>query len=99
MGKAKVSALYDTGADISCMALSTFREIPIHLRPKKKPVPPVRARGAGNRLLEAVGTYDFDLGFKDRTVSQQITVFRELNSGVILGMDLITDHQLTFLPS
>ena len=37
--------------------------------------------------------------FKDKNVTQQVTVFRELNSGMILGMDFITDHKLTFLPT
>ena len=99
MGQVKTSALYDTGADICCMALSTFRAIPLQLRPKKKQVPPVLAKGANNRVLEAIGSYDFELKFKDRSVIQQVTVFRELNSGLILGMDFITDHKLTFLPT
>ena len=71
MGQVKTSALYDTGADIRCMALSTFRTIPLPFRPKRKQVPPVLAKGANNRVLEAVGSYDFELQFKDRKVTQQ----------------------------
>jgi hypothetical protein len=32
---ASVKGLYDTGADISCLSLKVFRQIPPELRPKK----------------------------------------------------------------
>ena len=67
--------------------------------PRKKQGPAGLTRGASNRVLEAVGTYDFDLKFKDHTVKQQMTVFQELNSVMILGMDFITNPKLTFLPT
>ena len=70
MGQVKTSTLYDTGADICCMALSTFWAIPLQLRPKKKQVPQVLAKGANNRVLEAVGSYDFELKLKDKSVIQ-----------------------------
>jgi len=65
-GLVSTSALYDTGADITCMSLKTFREIPIHKRPPKLTgLTPLRVRGASNRVLESTGTYDLDIEFDD----------------------------------
>ena len=100
-GLVKTSALYDTGADITCMSLKTFRDIPINKRPPKLVgLEPLRVKGASGRVLESTGTYDLELSFQDKKkVIQRVMVFKELNAGMILGMDLITDHALTYLPS
>ena len=99
-GSTKFFALNDTGADVSCMSMRTFREILIDKQPPKKKKPMLIVRGASNQILESVGHYDFNLVFQDgKTGMQEFIVFKELNTGLILGMDFITDHALTFLPT
>ena len=57
-------------------------------------------RGVSNRILELVGHCDFNLVFQDsKTATQEFIVFMELNTGLILRMDFITNHALTYLPT
>ena len=55
-----VKGLYDTGADISCLSLKVFRQIPPELRPKKLDshnLPKFKA--AGGQILPVCGRYQF----------------------------------------
>ena len=54
----KVQALYDTGADVSCMSEAEFKNIPPHLRPvKEDPALGQQFRGANGGELEVRGIY------------------------------------------
>ena len=99
-GTTKTFALYNKGVDVLCMSLKTFCKILIHLRPPKKSKQMLLVQGALNCVLESVVHYDFQLLFKEgKTMIQEFAVFKELNTGLILGMDFITDHTLTILPT
>ena len=81
------------------MSLKTFCEIPIHLRTSRKSKQ-MLVWGASNPIQESVCHYNFNLEFQDgKTATQKFIVFKELNTWLILGMDFITNHALTFLPT
>ena len=54
--------------------------------------------GSSIRILESVGHYEFHLVFQDgKMITREFINFKELNTGLILGMDFITDRALTIL--
>jgi len=57
-----VKALYDTGADITCISLETFRNIPVDQRPPKDlHAKDKRIAVASAETLTTCGTYHFDI--------------------------------------
>ena len=59
-----VRALYDTGADITCMSKKTFRGIPIEKRPVKMNVPNNTVGIASASSMTSLGTYKMTLECK-----------------------------------
>ena len=97
IGKLSKRALYDTGADISCISERVFREIPIELRPKKLNSPPY-FKTAGKEVLSPKGKYEFQVVVEGQKKTNAFYVINNLSEDVILGMDFIRTHQLTFCP-
>ena len=85
--------LYDTGAQATCLSEKLFRKIPINIRPPKVKTNRIFV-GAGGQPLQPVGVYVLPFTWTDRkgnslTVQHEVVVMKDLNSGAIMGMDLI----------
>ena len=86
--------LYDTGASITCMSTERFRAIPIHKRPKKINTPVREARAANGKPLIPDGEYLFPMEWGGKKVMQQVTVFKNLSSPLILGINGVDNLRL-----
>jgi len=94
-----VKGLYDTGADISCLSLKVFRQIPPELRPKKldsQNLPKFKA--AGGQILPVCGRYQFRVQIGTKTLQHDFYVIPDLSEPLILGIDFIQQHQLWYCP-
>ena len=79
--------LYDTGASITCMSTERFRAIPINKRPTKINTPVREARAANGKPLIPDGEYLFPMEWGGKKIMQQVTVFKNLSSPLILGIN------------
>ena len=91
--------LYDTGADISCLSLKVFRQIPPQLRPKKieQSLLP-KFKSAGGETLPVHGKYRLKAHIGTKEIQHEFYVIPELNEPLILGIDFIQQHQLWYCP-
>jgi hypothetical protein len=94
-----VKGLYDTGADISCLSLKVFRQIPPELRPKKlenNKLPKFKA--AGGQILPVCGRYRFRVQIGTMSLQHEFYVIPDLSEPLILGIDFIQQHQFWYCP-
>ena len=89
--------LFDTGASITCMSSAMFRTIPIHLRPTKIDTPSRSARAANGNVLISDGVYLFPITWSGKKIMQKVTIFKNLSSPLILGIDAINALSITYL--
>lgn len=93
----KIKGLYDTGADISCLDERCFREIPISKRPKKIPEKkPNSFKSATGDSLTVKGKYLLEIQIGDRVLKHDFFVVKNLSEKMILGIDFILAHQLSY---
>ena len=89
------SALYDTGADISCIREDIFTQIPFEKRPVRLDLPRRTIfKGANGNQLEVKGKYKVAFETHGRKVMHEVFVISNLNEPVILGIDFIEAHEL-----
>jgi hypothetical protein len=94
-----VKGLNDTGADISCLSLRVFRQIPHELRPKKlenHKLPQFKV--AGGQILPVCGRYQFRVQIGTKTLQHEFYIIPELSEPLTLGIDFIQQHQLWYCP-
>ena len=90
-------ALYDTGADISCLKGELFEKIPVKSRPRQLGLPKgVVFKGANGDPLRVRGRYCLAIEVHGRTVDHEFFVIDQLNEPVILGIDFIEAHDLGY---
>ena len=93
------AALYDSGADISCMSESEFRRIPVDRRPKKlTSLERNPCFSAGGTPLTITGIYNISVSVLGRKTEHPFRVIKGLNESVILGADFINKHLLIYDP-
>ena len=98
-GKSVVNALYDTGADITCMNVKQFRKLyPIGTRPKKIEKKTITT-GATGAALESAGIYELPFEIDGRKITFPVHVYTNLGEKMILGIDLIHKNNLGYDPS
>ena len=74
-----VPALYDTGADITCISEEEFRRIPIRSRPNRNPTLAGQSfRGAGGGHLEVRGIYNMPLKILNQDLTHPVHVICNL---------------------
>ncbi len=99
IGPSVTAALYNSGADISCMSEAEFRRIPVDDRPKQithlKSSPCV---SAGGTPLNVKGIYNCPISLLGRKTEHLFRVIKGLNEPVILGADFINKHLLLYDP-
>jgi Retroviral aspartyl protease len=93
------AALYDSGADISCMSETEFRHIPVDARPRqitdqKKSL----CVSAGGSPLLVKGIYNCPISLLGRKTEHPFRVIKGLKEPVILGADFINKHLLLYDP-
>jgi len=92
-------ALYDSGADISCISDHEFRKIPVDLRPTKlSPSLDRRYIGAGGESLDVRGVFVLPITLLGRQVQHPFRVIRNLHEPVIIGADFINQQHLGYNP-
>ncbi len=93
-------ALYDTGADITCMSESEFRKIPPEDRPEKMATIPGQEFQSANGLnMEVKGAYNLKMRILGRDISHKIFIVRNLSEALILGADFLHLHHLSYCPA
>ena len=97
--KKPTKALYDSGADISCISDHEFRKIPVHLRPAKLASGSDRRFvGAGGETLDVRGVFILPISLLGRQVEHPFRVIRNLHEPVIIGADFINRQHLGYNP-
>ena len=100
IGGQDTTALYDTGADISCISEKVFRQIPVYSRPEMIPsLAGQEIKSANGNFLEVKGAYMMMMRILGRNITHRIFVVRNLSEPVILGSDFIHQHQLSYCPA
>jgi len=95
----KITALYDTGADICCMSSTYFRKhFPVGNRPTKLQRKSDVKAASGNKLVSE-GIYPIPFTIDGRKFEHNVHVFSNLNEGMILGIDFLSKHGLGLDPS
>ena len=99
IGCQNTTALYDTGADISCISEKLFRMIPPTKRPEMIPsLAGQEIKSASGNFLEVKGAYTMMMNILGKNIQHRIFVVRNLSEPVILGSDFIHQHQLSYCP-
>ena len=99
IGNETVEALYDTGADFSCMSEEQYKKIPKGKRPMKLYEPRLTTclDASGNQMRNK-GTYEFHLVVEGKVIVHPVKILSGLKEKMILGMDFIQRHRLIFDP-
>ena len=87
--------LYDTGAKVTVIALREFRKIPVDNRPPKQPTS-IRLESASKNVIKAIGQYTMPITVNGKSVQHGVIVVDNLNSGAIMGIDLIEKLGVTY---
>ena len=93
-----VGALYDSGADISCLSEEEFRRIPVDKRPQQQPYAPTTCRSASGQDLFVKGVYEIKMDIMGKTMTHPFRVIKNLSEPMILGADFIHAHLLAYNP-
>ena len=99
-GGLQVDSLYDTGACVTMIDEKEFRNIPINKRPQKNVYAPwLTLEGADKKMMQVKGCYAMPITLLDRKITHFFYVVKNLSSPVILGIDFINQHALTYNPA
>ena len=99
IGPSMTAALYDSGADISCMSEAEFRRIPVDERPKQLSGQKTSLIiSAGGNPLNVKGIYNCPISVLGKSTEHPFRVIKGLNEPVILGADFINKHLLLYDP-
>ena len=99
IGNRNLIALYDTGADITCMNEQEFNRIPMKELSDKVPTTPgLKFHSANGHDLEVTGAYTLTVLILGRAVSHRIYIVKNLSEALILGADFIHQHHLSYCP-
>jgi hypothetical protein len=93
-----IRVFYDTGADISCLKEKVF-----HTSPPRTATPPPPISNQNPWILPLAsffhhGDRDLDICIGDKTLRHPVHVIKNLLEDVILGIDFIHAHKISFCP-
>jgi hypothetical protein len=91
-------ALFDSGADISCVSEEAFRKIPVWRRPKQLEKPKTICRSASGNQLQIKGVYELSVKVLGKRVTHPFRVIKQLQEPVIIGADFMNKHLLAYNP-
>jgi hypothetical protein len=99
IGSSASAALYDSGADISCISEKCFRKIPVDQRPSKILQQKIDSCfSAGGGQLAVKGVVNLPVQILGRKTSHPFRITQGLNENIILGADFINKHLLVYDP-
>ena len=98
IGPTVAAALYDSGADISCISEQQFHKIPVDQRPDKKSNRVDPCFSAGGTQLAVKGIVSLPISILGRQTMHPFRIINGLNESVILGADFINKHLLVYDP-
>ncbi len=99
IGSSASAALYNSGAEISCISEKYFRKIPVDQRPSKilqQRIDPCFSAGGGQ--LAVKGVVSLPVQILGRKTSHPFRIIQGLNENIILGADFINKHLLVYDP-
>jgi hypothetical protein len=99
IGSSITAALYDSGADISCISEKHFRKIPVDQCPDKilqQRIDPCFR--AGGSQLSVKGVVNLPVEILGRQTVHPFRVIQGLNENIILWADFINKHLLVYDP-
>ncbi len=91
-------ALYDSGANVSCIHDSVFRSFSPDVRPQAIPSLQLQFHLALGDALQVRGVYSISISLLGKTVQHNFCVIKNLSEQVILGADFINRHALAYCP-
>ena len=91
----KVKLLIDTGATISCVALSFLQKLGISSDKIQIPENIFRITGVCNETHTVLGSIQLPISFPGLTVTHEFHVFKTLHTPMILGFDFLERHNAT----
>jgi hypothetical protein len=99
-GTENIPWLFDTGAQAMCLSEKLFRKIPAEITPKKM-ITNRRFVVAGGQAQDPVGIFNLSFTWTDKegrllAVLNDEIVMKTLNSGAIMGLDLIRKMGLIY---
>ena len=89
--------LFDKFAGLTCMSSQQFRLNPIEKSHRKLNFNQREARGASGTTLIPDSNYLFPMEWNGKTVMQPVTVFKNLSSSLIFGIDVIDNLGIAYL--
>ena len=87
-----VRMLCDTGAGVSCLALSFLKSIGISNKDLKQSHTCNRVRGVGGEIHEVIGSVNLSISIGSFKTTQHFHVFNYLYTPVILGYDFLNSN-------
>ena len=89
-----VRALYDTGADVTCVSAIPFNKILLKNRPIKLPDTLSTLGSANNVAMKVLGQYRMNVYVAGKDVKTMVLIVEGLNEEFIIGMTLIGAQKL-----
>jgi hypothetical protein len=92
IGNSITAALYDSGADISCISEKHFQKIPVDLRPNKilqQKIDPCFSAGGGQ--LSVKGIVNLPIQILGKQTVHPFRIIQGLNENIIFGLILLTN--------
>jgi len=96
LGNITVKSLFDTGADVSCIRTETFHKAGLDTTVQHHQFKNFKA--AGGNSLKLSGKVKLPVTIDNKQVVHTFFLIDNLNEECILGIDFITDHQLSYCP-
>jgi hypothetical protein len=93
-----VRALYDTGADVSCVSQNCFEKLRAEGRIYEIQGTKPQFRSAGGQPLNVKGKTEIALQLEKDTIKHPFFVIDGLNEAMIIGIDFIQKHKLSYCP-
>ena len=90
-----IKALVDTGATMSCIALSVLSKLGVD-RDKLRPLDATDAVGVGGENHCSLGAVSLPISFNGIIFSQEFQVFEKFHQPVILGLDFLRENEGIF---
>ena len=88
-----LNALYDTGADVSCLSQEAYRKMSRDSRPTRLPIfTNGTLRGANGGSLDVQGLYNMKLNILGQEVMHSFYVINNMKEDMIIGADLIQKY-------
>ena len=91
-----VSALYDTGSEVSLLRSDIFRKLSVNKRPRRLNMEHIKVYGANGSTLNVKGCYQLPIRILGKWVSHSFFVVDDLSYEALIGIDFANAHSLSY---